>query len=116
MKKIFATSILTFGFIASFYAMAPKHVTIHAQSLPVTKQLCWDANSSSDAVTGYIAQLDSNTAVNVPAATLCTPVTFNTNGAHTLTVKAVNIWGTSAAATLNVDVKAPAAPANSRIQ
>ena len=86
---------------------------IEAQSLPVTKNVAWDANPVADGVLDYTISLDG--VVVGTTATLTIPVTFTTQGAHTITAVARNIWGTGPIATLIVVVKLPDAPRNVRI-
>lgn len=94
---------------------APFIVTVHAQTLPATKTLAWDcASCAADGVTGFQVTLDGATAGTPTGMTQA--VTFTTAGAHTLTVRSVNLWGTSTPATLQVNVVVPTAPANMRIQ
>lgn len=83
----------------------PGEVTILAQSLPVTKTIQWDANPATDEVTHYNPKLDG-ASLGQPTGT-SVQATFTTQGPHTLTVSATNIWGTSAEATLHVVVKIP---------
>ena len=77
--------------------------------------LAWDdATAVADGVTNYVVTLDG-VVVASPTA-LSQPVTFTTLGTHTLTVAAVNLFGTSPAATLVVLVRVPSNPANPRLQ
>lgn len=96
----------------------PFVVQIHAQSLPVTKALAWDASvvdATHTAPTTYDVRLDGALVASVPAATLTQNITFATVGPHTLTVTAVNTWGSSAASTLAVNVSLPNPATNMRI-
>ena len=90
---------------------SPLVITIHAQSLPVTKTLAWDA--PSDAVS-YIVTQDGVTSGSPTATTQ--PITITTVGSHTFTVTAVNLWGSSAPASLTVNVVLPGKPANVKVQ
>ena len=89
-------------------------VTIEAQSLPIARTVLWDANATSDAITNYVVRLD-NTIVGSPVGT-SQPITITTLGTHTVSVVAVNLWGTSAPTTLTINVVAPAQVVNLRLQ
>jgi len=89
-------------------------VTLEAQTLPITKTVAWDANAPADAVTNYVVRLDA-AIVGSPVGTTQL-VTFTSLGTHTITVVAQNLWGLSSPATLVVNVIAPNAPANIRLQ
>ena len=92
----------------------PGVITIYAQTLPVTRTAVWTPNAASDAVTNYTVRLDGTTVGSPTAATQS--VTFTTLGAHTVTVTATNIWGTSGPLTLTVNVVAPSTPTGLVIQ
>jgi PKD repeat protein len=62
----------------------------------------------------YTVSLDG-VVVGTPTGTSQT-VTFPTAGNHTLTLTATNTFGTSAPATLTVNVIVPGKPANLRLQ
>ena len=96
-------------------ACGPVVTTVYAQTLPVTKTLAWDqADEVSAGVTGWIVTLDGTTVSSPTVKTQA--VTLTTAGAHTLTVRAVNVWGTSAPSTLSVNVVVPASPSGLRLQ
>jgi hypothetical protein len=97
---------------ASFWPRGHVFV-IHAQSLPITKTLVWDANPVGDGVTGYTVRLDGVVIGNPTLPSQAFTVT--TVGAHTLTVVATNTWGSSAPGTLNINVIVPSNPANLRV-
>jgi hypothetical protein len=102
---------------ASFWPKPPVIsgvVTLEAQALPVSRTLAWDANAASDNVTHYVVRMNG-TVIGSPTGTT-QPVTFTTLGTHTLAVRAVNLWGESPDATLIVNVIAPVAPRNLRLQ
>ena len=94
--------------------MSPVEITLEAQTLPITKTLAWDPNPAADAVTNYTVRQDGVVLGNPTGTTQA--VTFTTVGTHTLTVTATNLWGTSAPATLVVNVVVPAVPGNMRLQ
>ena len=62
-KTIIATAvILALVAAASFLRPSKPHlgvVTIHAQSVPITKTLTWDANPAADGVLNYVVRLDT---------------------------------------------------------
>ena len=89
-------------------------VTLEAQAIPISKTVAWDANAPADAVTNYVVRLDA-AIVGSPVGTTQL-VTFTSLGTHTITVVAQNLWGTSAPATLVVNVISPNTPANIRLQ
>jgi PKD repeat protein len=90
----------------------PARLVLSAQTLPVTKTLAWtDADTS---ITSYTVTLDGAVAGN--PTTQSQSVTFTTAGTHTLTVTATNVWGTSAPATLTVDIAVPTVPANMQLR
>jgi len=91
-------------------------ITIYAQTLPVTKTASWNGNPASDNVINYTIQLDSNAAISVLSPSTSTPITFATSGAHTLTLTATNMWGTSPATTLNVNVVVPGTPSGLNVK
>ena len=101
-------------FLGWVFIPRPLVVTLHAQTLPATKTLAWDANAASDGVTNYVVALDATT-VGSPTGTT-QPITFTTAGSHTLTLRAQNVWGLSPPATLVVNVVVPGTPANLRLQ
>lgn len=88
--------------------------TIYAQSLPITKTVVWDPNPATDQVTLYTVTLDGTT-IGTPT-TPSQQFTVTTAGAHTLTVSATNLWGTSPATALAINVKLPDKPTNPKIQ
>jgi hypothetical protein len=92
----------------------PGVITLEAQTLPITKTLAWDADPVTDAVTNYTVALDGAT-VGQPSGTT-QAVTFATQGLHTITVTATNVWGVSSPSTLTVNVKLPTTPANAHLQ
>jgi hypothetical protein len=115
MKKV----SLTLGILAIIWACAsllPKSpvTVIHAQSLPKTVTLAWDANAPSDNVTNYVVRLNG-TVVGSPTGTTQL-VTITTAGLHTLAVRAVNMWAESPDSTLTVNVVVPGKPTNLRLQ
>jgi len=87
---------------------------IRAQTLPVNVRLSWDANPPADNVTSYSAQMDAEPAVTVTPPALETILAVKSFGSHTFRVSAVNVWGTSAPATLTVVIAPPGPPANPR--
>lgn len=95
-------------------------VVIHAQTLPVTKTLLWDpvpdpcAPATTCPVLNYTVTLDG-TVIGSPTTT-SQAVTFTTAGTHNLTVTATNIWGTSPAGALTVNLVVPGKPANLKVQ
>lgn len=87
---------------------------IYAQSLPLTKTFAWTDDPTADPATSHTVTLDGAV---IPSTTAqSTPFTVTTLGAHVLTVSETNVWGTSPAATLNINVKVPAAPTAGRVQ
>ena len=90
----------------------PGVITLYAQALPVTKTLVWTPQGA--AADSYTVKMDGTT-IGSPT-TPSQAVVFTTNGTHVLTVTATNIWGTSAPATLTVNVAAPSAPNGLGIQ
>ena len=116
MKRLLVV-LLIGGIIAAcatFWPTPPPILTVYAQTLPITKTVAWDANPVSDAVTGYVVRLDG-VVVGSPTG-LTQAVTFTTAGAHTLAVRAVNLWGESVDTTLAVNVVVPVKPTNVRLQ
>lgn len=112
MKKILLAVLMT---VVTFSSIScDKVFTVYAQSLPVTKTLAWDANAAADAVINYTVRLDG-TVIGSPTGTT-QAFTINAVGAHSLTVTATNIWGTSTPMTLNFNVVIPGVPSNGRIQ
>jgi len=96
----------------------PFVVTIHAQSLPVTKALAWDASvvdATHSAPLTYDVRLDGVLVATVPAGTLSQNITYTTVGAHSLSVTAINTWGNSPATTLAVNVSVPNPASNLRV-
>lgn len=96
-------------------------VTLEAQSLPVMRNLQWDPNAASDAVTFYTVVQDGGAPVTIdPAtctATVCsTPITFTAAGTHTLSVTATNEWATSLPTTITVNVVVPGKPGGLKIR
>ncbi len=90
-------------------------LVVHAQSLPLTKTVTWDANPPSDAVTSYSLWVDTG-AVTIVLAPLTTgSVTFTSAGIHVVHATATNIWGTSPEATLTVNILVPSKPTNLRL-
>ena len=59
MRQTVLMLVIVAGLVAcvSFWPRGSVLV-IHAQSLPITKTLVWDANPVGDAVTGYTVRLD----------------------------------------------------------
>ena len=120
MKKtlLFVAVILALIACATFIKPGPLPfpgvLTIEAQSLPISKTVAWDANAASDGVTNYVVRLDG-TVIGSPTGT-SQPFTITTAGAHTVAVRAVNLWGESVDATLAFNVVLAARPANVRIQ
>lgn len=83
----------------------PGIITIYAQTLPITKTLVWDVTPNADS---YIVTQD---AVQIGTPTVTTQsVTIASVGSHTFTVAAKNIWGTSTATALTVNVVLPTVP------
>lgn len=102
--------------VLSWLLLGMPVVVLSAQSLPLTRTLAWDApvvDATHTAADSYIVRLDGTT-IGTPTTTTQS-VTFQTAGAHTLTVQSVNTWGAGGTATLNVLVLVPAAPGNLRI-
>lgn len=106
--------VLSLALVLGWSSCGPGEITIYAQTLPVVKTVAWDANPASDAVTNYVVRLDG-AIIGSPTGTT-QAVTFTTAGAHTVAVRAVNLWGESPDTTLAVNVVIPAKPANIRIQ
>jgi hypothetical protein len=92
----------------------PRVTIIRAQTLPVNVRLSWDANPPADNVTSYLAQLDAEPVVTVTPPALETILVVKAAGSHTFRVSAVNMWGTSAPASLTVVVVPPGTPTNPR--
>ena len=90
----------------------PLIVTIEAQSLPITKTLAWDDSDAS--ITNYTVTQDG-TVIGNPTVKTQT-ITITTVGQHTFGISATNLWGTSAATVLQVNVVLPAAASNVRVQ
>lgn len=86
-------------------------VTLEAQSLPITKTLAWDASVNA---TSYTVTLDG-TVIGNPVTT-SQAFSIPTLGVHTFTVTASNLFGTSASATLTVNVVLPTVPSGLKIQ
>lgn len=97
----------------SFYDKS-KITVIHAQSLPKTVTLAWDANPPSDGVTNYVVRLDG-VIVGSPTGTTQN-CTITTAGLHVFAVRAVNIWAESPDATLTVNVVVPGKPTGLKLQ
>jgi hypothetical protein len=119
MRKLVATlAIITGIFVGACIFGRPTPVSfpgviiIEAQSLPITKTLAWDDADTS--ITNYTVTLDG-TVIGSPTVKTQS-VTFTTAGAHTLTITATNLWGTSAPTPLAVNVQLPTAASNPRIQ
>ncbi len=89
----------------------PGVVTLYAQTLPITKTLTWIASANADS---YVVTQDG-TQIGTPTA-ITQPITITTVGSHTFTVAAKNIWGTSAATPLTVNVVLPSTPTGLGIQ
>ena len=89
--------------------------------LPVTKHLQWDANPATDNVTKYIMTVNG-VATDVPTTldTTCNcisaPITINQVGPLTLSVVAVNDFGSSTPSNLVVNVTIPGKSTNLRIK
>ena len=87
---------------------------VYAQSLPLTKTFAWTDDPTADPATSHTVTLDS---VVIPSTVAQqTAFTVTTLGTHTLTVTETNVWGTSPAATLIINVKTPAVPTAPRVQ
>lgn len=114
MKRVLL-AVLIASILACAVALRPGVITLEAQTLPVTKTFAWDdATAVAEGVTNYTVLLDG---VVIGSPTVLTQaVTFTTAGTHTLSVSAVNLWGTSPAATLTVNVIVPSKPSNTRLQ
>ena len=94
-----------------------RTMVIHAQSLPITKTIAWDANPTTDIVTKYTFWLDTGPKGDVFATSpLIAFITFTTTGPHTIHLTATNPWGESPEATLTVNVVVLARPTGLRIQ
>lgn len=83
----------------------PGMITIYAQTLPITKTLTWDASANTDS---YIVTQDT-AQIGTPTVTTQS-VTITAVGSHTFTVAAKNLWGTSTATALTVNVVLPTVP------
>jgi len=101
----------------------PKTITIHAQAFPVTVHAEVQANAASDQVTSYTFQLDAGTAqsvgTTVDAACNCIKsgaLTITDSALHTITARAVNVWGSSGPATISFQVKVPNAPSGATVK
>ena len=104
--------LLILGAVAcATWPKSPLTVTLYAQTLPVTKTLAWDAGLFADS---YIVTLDA-AQIGTPTGTTQS-ATFTTAGSHTWTVRSVNLWGQSTAASQTVNVVLPGTPANLRLQ
>ncbi len=110
--------VLTMG------AVAPRKVTVKAQSLPVTRQIAWDQNGAvAEGIIDFTVTFDGVTRT-VTAAVACTPdpqkcqtpQVFATTGTHSLTVTANSLWGSSAPAALTVVVTLPHSPSGITIK
>ena len=112
--KRFVLVALVCAAAACAVLIRPGVLLVNAQTLPAVKTLSWDPNPVGDAVTNYVVTLDGVTigSPTVPSQS----VTFTTVGAHTITLVAVNVWGSGSPATLAVTVVVPAKPVNMRLQ
>lgn len=116
MIKRISLSLLALFIIIGTTACKKDLFILYAQSLPITKNLAWDASlvdATHGAPDSYVVRLDG-TVINT-VTSLTSPFTINAIGPHVLTVTAVNQWG-SAVGTLNFVVAIPANPSNMRIQ
>jgi hypothetical protein len=90
-----------------------------AQQPTVTVRVQWDANPSSDLVTGYTLTIDTLAPITVPVSncvlTVCTQSATVPYGSHTFTVTATNDWGTSLPTTVTKTIAPPFPPTNLRI-
>lgn len=107
------TALLAFNACTS----NPLEVRLEAQSLPLTVTYTWNpsvVDATHTAPNNYVFRLDG---VIIGSPTGVTQVvTFNTAKKYTLSVVAVNDWGTSGPLTLIVDVFVPNDPTNLRKQ
>ncbi len=110
MKRLLLLAL----FIVTCVSCGPVVTTVYAQTFPVLKTLAWDANPAGEGVTNYTVKMDGVT-IGSPTGTT-QALSIATAGAHTVTVVAVNLWGTSSPATLNLNVIAPSTPVNPRLQ
>lgn len=93
-----------------------------AQTFPLTVKAYWDPNPVADAVTSYTLVVDGGTLTTIqpistndtncpvaqfPSGCIVAPVTIAAAGQHTFVVTAVNQWGSSAPATLTVNINSP---------
>lgn len=110
-RKKLAVMLGLGALLAACSILVPSHpivpivITIEAQTLPITKTLAWSASTNADS---YIVTQDGN-----PAGTPTTTsqsITLTTAGPHTFTVAAKNVWGTSSATPLTVNVVLPSQP------
>lgn len=105
--------ILGIGLLGLCLGCKSPVLVLHAQSFPLVKTLAWDAptvDATHGAAESYVVRLDG-TILGSPTVPTQS-VTFQTGGAHTLTVVAVNAWGTSPPATVSVNIIGPGTPAN----
>lgn len=116
MRRILVASLTMLAIMALIFCAHPTLVVIHAQSLPVTKTVSWDASivdATHSAPANYVVKLDGVT-IGSPTS-LSQPFTISTPGAHALALTAVNTWGTSAPSTLNFTVSVPNLPTSLQI-
>lgn len=119
MNRRIGLALIVLAFVAGCLSKTlplpmPGVIELDAQTLPITKTVAWDADPASDAVLNYTVALDG-TVVEQPTGTT-QAVTFTTQGLHTITVTATNVWGTSGTGTATVNVKLPTTPANLHLQ
>ena len=100
--------------LGSYLFFSDRIIKIRAQALPITRTATWDANPANENVTNYTVTLDGAAVGNPTGNTQ--QVVFTTVGMHELKVTATNLWGTSTAATLNINVIVPTSPKNTKIQ
>lgn len=99
-------------------------VTSLAQNpvFPLAMHVYWDMNPDADEVTHYLITMDSNFSAQLPTAgctvsnrTCAQPIQVPDNQNHTVTLRAVNSWGTSDATVLTFRINNPSKPGNIRI-
>jgi len=102
MKKLLLVALI---FASVSCSKIDNVITIHAQTLPITKTFAWDALPSEQQIINYNVTLDK-VAVASPV-TNSQQVTFTTAGIHVLTVSGTNTWGTGPSATLIINIILP---------
>lgn len=111
--KLLIGALVTVAAVLTVWWSRPAVVVLHAQTLPITKTLVWDASVPTEQVTNYVVKLDG---VTIGSPTSPSQVfTITSPGPHTLSVSAVNPWGSSTDATLAINVVLPSRPNNLRV-